>query len=268
MTYIEPALAHKFEEKRLAKSSWMVEEKFDGHRLLFNSVTGEAWSRNMKPVELPPHLKAAIKALPPMIGDSERVRRGAGTKSYDVSRVDRPEEFELVVFDVLFDNGSDLTVGGLDERWTHRRARLERLLPAEGVVRRSVVLFERADVKHIAEAMVAVCSREGEGVMVKDMLSSYRPGKRMQAWMKLKRLAHAEGVLVRFEPGLLGPHSVAVVRDDDGNFVMMKGKDDEWRRRMDAEGDKHLGRRVLFDYTERTQYNSYREPRWDRFKDE
>lgn len=268
MTYIEPALAHKFEEKRLAKSSWMVEEKFDGHRLLFNSLTGEAWSRNMKPVELPPHLKAAIKALPPMIGDSERVRRGAGTKSYDVSRVDRPEEFELVVFDVLFDGDTDLTSAGIDLRWTLRRERLELLVPDAGAVRRSEILYSRASLQSIRDVMAAICNRQGEGVMVKDMLSSYRPGKRMQTWMKLKRLAHAEGVLVRFEPGLLGPHSVAVVRDDDGNFVMMKGKDDEWRRRMDAEGDKHLGRRVLFDYTERTQYNSYREPRWDRFKDE
>jgi ATP-dependent DNA ligase len=281
MEFIEPALASRFDPKRLEKGSWQVEEKHDGHRILFRAPEGIAWSRQGNERALPPHLMRSIARLPQLILDSEMVRRsesGIGV-SHDVSRIDKPEEYRLVVFDLLVDGERDLTAAGGDYSLVQRRYRLlERvgsMLPYfspsldDGHVSISPVLAERVhSAEELAPIRDAMFEAGGEGIMIKEMSSSYRPGKRMLQWLKMKRVATAVGTLVGFQTGLMGFHSVAVIEDSKGRFVHVKAKDYDWLQRMAANAGQHIGRHVVFEYTEITKYGAYREPRWDRFEDE
>ena len=82
----------------------------------------------------------------------------------------------LAVFDLLWCEGHELV--DLPDR--HRRRVLEGLeLPGVALVPR----FDPAD----ADTLLVCCERLGvEGLVLKQLAASYRPGRRSPAWRKLK----------------------------------------------------------------------------------
>jgi bifunctional non-homologous end joining protein LigD len=85
----------------------------------------------------------------------------------------------LVVFDLLVDGSDDL----LGEPWSTRRERLERLLDDLTSAQLRLSELTRGN----ASAMLKRARAKGwEGIIAKREDSTYKPGKRTHAWLKLK----------------------------------------------------------------------------------
>jgi DNA ligase-1 len=145
-----------------------------------------------------------------------------------------------VVFDVLYDGGELL----LELPLAERRARLESLIaqraPATAITspRKQALLFgvsdapvfprlqlapavHLQDAAQLDRAYTEARQRGNEGVMLKDLASTYQPGSRGLAWLKLKReLATLDVVVTGVEfghgkrAGVLSDYTFAV-RDGD-----------------------------------------------------
>jgi ATP-dependent DNA ligase len=273
------ALASPFLEKRLAKGTWIAEQKFDGHRMLVSAPDAHAWSRDGKPYELPPALREVIDRTPRGFYDSELIADDETTNSYAVSsaRANDQASLRLVVFDLIVDGYEELTEFGSRTTYSERRKRLETNLAIANAgdvaspIAPTEILGER--ITCWAEALgeaEAVWARGGEGLILKETSGLYRPGKRMQTWMKVKHEAIAVLMLVGFESGMMGPFSIAVLEDAEGNRTSVKWKSLDWLQYMQEHGEQCVAdrRRVQIEYTERTEDGGYREPRWDRWEDE
>jgi ATP-dependent DNA ligase len=77
------------------------------------------------------------------------------------------------------------------EPWTHRRKRLDDLLDGRRVERIGLVPAT-GDAPALWEAWVGM---GGEGIVLKDRGSIYRPGVRSPAWLKLKPKTTLEAVV-------------------------------------------------------------------------
>ena len=87
----------------------------------------------------------------------------------------------FIAFDVLRADGTDL----IDEP-LQRRKRVLRQLPVDGPVRRAP-WAELADEQAIGEFFDSALAAGNEGAVFKDPESTYQPGGRGRAWVKLKR---------------------------------------------------------------------------------
>lgn len=84
----------------------------------------------------------------------------------------------LVLFDVLYVGGKSV----MREPWRDRRKRLEDLVEGHRLPRIAVVPVTE-DAPTLYETWVGM---GGEGVVLKDPASLYRPGERSSAWLKLE----------------------------------------------------------------------------------
>jgi bifunctional non-homologous end joining protein LigD len=99
----------------------------------------------------------------------------------------------LHLFDVLFLDGEDLT----GRPYTERRAALERL----GVVGERVRV-PRCYTGVTAEQMLACAVEHGlEGVVAKRLTSTYAPGRRSPAWVKIPLRRTEDVTVVGWQPG-------------------------------------------------------------------
>lgn len=282
---IAPALAYAFEEKRLSKGHWVAEQKWDGHRILIRvhpDGSTEAWSRTSKSAALPWHIRNVMASLPSGVYDGELCGGETG-KSYDVSTARAQgastaaaSGLFFFAFDLLVFGRRDLTSEGDKLRYSERRELLEQALGIgvdmeEDVVVLSQVLSDSVRSAEQAFNVAApVWARGGEGLILKETSGLYRPGKRMNTWLKIKKLGSAVVTIIGFEPGLMGERSIAVFQDDESHEIPVKWKDYEFLKDVTANGDAYIreGRRARIEFTERTAAGHYREPRFDRWLEE
>lgn len=184
-----------------AEAGWAFEPKYDGVRVLaYASPDGaRLMTRNGRDKAGQfPEVVEALRELSsdvgrPLVLDGEVVAIRAGKPARFQALQDRvhlKDEAEigagaerapaaLLAFDLLTDGGDSL----LDEPWTDRRARLDALFGGRESprVRPSEVLRVggEAGLKRARE-------RGWEGVIAKRADAVYRPGKRSDAWLKLK----------------------------------------------------------------------------------
>jgi DNA ligase-1 len=132
---------------------------------------------------------------------------------------------KLVAFDLLWTGGETL----LDCALAQRRQRLEALGPRPDTLRLAQVTEARG-VDEIDTAFEAARARGNEGLMIKDPSSLYAPGRRGQAWLKLKKaLATLDCVVVGAEYGhgkrskVLSDYTFAV-RDETSGQLKTIGK--------------------------------------------
>jgi ATP-dependent DNA ligase len=213
---LEPPL-----EPQLAKTArdlpegaqWSYEPKYDGFRALA-FVDGEELmlqSRGAKPL----HRYFPEVGFPPgrYVLDGELVIDGdpGSDEPQDfgalqqrlhpaasrIEKLARETPARYVAFDLLALDDESL----LERPLAERRARLEALAPmlAEAGIELTPTAREPAD----AEPWLA----HGEGVVVKDLGSTYQPGKRLN-WFKVKRLRTLDAVVAGYrqgkEPGTVG----------------------------------------------------------------
>ena len=141
------------------------------------------------------------------------------TREREVEAARAKQPVDLMVFDVLEQDGQRLTRRTYDER---RRA-LDETVTESGRVHVPPV-FDSDHASGVraaaAEAMDASRALGLEGVVAKRRDSTYRPGRRGSAWVKIKHVRTQEVVVVGWRPGrgtrasTIGSLLVAVPRQD------------------------------------------------------
>ena len=222
--------------ERMGADQVWTEEKYDGVRCQLHrrGTRVELFSRDLKETTgaFPELVEAAPGIGHDVLFDGEvlahrdgrvlrffELQRRLGRKQVDASlRGEVP--VVLVIFDVLWLDGRTL----LDEPLTTRRRLLEGLgLEHPFLLAR---LEEATDPGHLDRIFAETRERGNEGLMVKDPLSPYTPGRRGLAWLKLKRpLATLDVVVTAVEwghgkrKGVLSDYTFAVKDTRTGRLV-------------------------------------------------
>jgi ATP-dependent DNA ligase len=264
---IKPMLASAMPEgKNMSDFSgpdYVMEEKFDGHRLSVIVRNGKvtAWSRPgsdrpgaLRP--LPPALVAQLAQLPEGQYDGELCIPG-GTSS-DVTRLDLKDKLVFVAFDAVEIMGTDLTALTL----TARRAALE-LAIAHAPKGGRVVCAAQGPVS--MDTVRAIWAAGGEGAIIKRLDSTYRSGWRTPNWIKVKKIGAAELTITGYEAAVRGPHACFKLKHDDGRETTVKVLTDDLLRRVDADPQSFVGRRVTISFMGLTPTGTWRHPIFDHF---
>jgi DNA ligase 1 len=218
-----------------------IEDKYDGVRCQLHKVGTRValYSRDLKDITSTfPEIAEAVTTLSADVmldgelvglrGDTvlpfSELQRRLGRREADLfMREEVPIGF--VAFDCLWKDG----VGFLDRPLSERRATLESLAPRPSCLR-FAQLNRTHTIEEIENAFADARSRGNEGLMIKDPLSRYSPGRRGLAWLKLKKaLATLDCVVVGAEYGhgkrskVLSDYTFAV-RDEDSAELKIIGK--------------------------------------------
>jgi DNA ligase-1 len=126
----------------------------------------------------------------------------------------------LIAFDCLWRGGASL----LNQPLRERRANLESLVPLPACVKLAQVTQVNSALD-IEQSFTSARARGNEGLMIKDPESTYTPGRRGLAWLKLKKaLATLDCVVVGAEYGhgkrnkVLSDYTFAVREDQSGEL--------------------------------------------------
>jgi bifunctional non-homologous end joining protein LigD len=225
---------------------WLFEIKWDGTRALAFAEGGDyrLINRNRNVVrERYPELGALARLPDGTIVDGEitvlvdgkpsfrgmlRREQARGEARFRALAADLPAVY--VAFDLLWKGGEPI----IDTPLTTRRDALRELVTAldapniqfsEGIVGEGLATFEHA------------CAQELEGVVAKRLDSTYRPGVRTEAWLKIKRTQHAAAVVLGYLPaGRDDLKSLVIGMEEDGRLVPVgrvgSGLDDGTRARL------------------------------------
>jgi bifunctional non-homologous end joining protein LigD len=235
---VVPMLARLSELPR-DDGKWAVEVKWDGIRAIAYCKPGrvELQTRNLNDVTVQyPEVRRITRAL----GSHEAVLDGElvafdenGKPSFErlqqrihntdpnvVRRRMESHPVVYVVFDLLYLDGRDLTC----EPYSRRRELLEELdLNGESWQ------TPGHSVGHAKELLAASKEQGLEGVMLKRVDSTYAPGKRTGAWLKVKNVSRQEFVVGGWTPGegrrksSVGALLVGYFTDDGGKPVLRYG---------------------------------------------
>ena len=222
--------------ERMAPGKVWTEEKYDGVRCQMHRQASrvELFSRDLKETTaaFPELTEGAPSIGHDVLFDGEvlahrdgrvlrffELQRRLGRKKVDAD-LRRDVPVVLVIFDLLWLDGRTL----LDEPLTARRELLEGLgLEHPYLLAR---LEEATDPEHLDRIFAETRVRGNEGLMVKDPLSPYTPGRRGLAWLKLKRpLATLDVVVTAVEwghgkrKGVLSDYTFAVKDTQTGRLV-------------------------------------------------
>jgi bifunctional non-homologous end joining protein LigD len=120
------------------------------------------------------------------------------TKPADVARAAKGVPVKFMLFDVLELDGDDVT----GETYDERRRMLEELVHSEaGPSDKQSVLVPPVFDGTVAEGLDRARELHLEGVMVKDRSAHYTPGRRSEAWLKVKLHRTQEVVVAGWRPG-------------------------------------------------------------------
>jgi DNA ligase-1 len=132
----------------------------------------------------------------------------------------------FIAYDALYHNGKVL----LDEPYTQRQSTLEQLRLASPRVRRSIPQH-LSDISTLDAEFQAARDRGNEGLMVKALNSTYKPGRRGKDWLKIKRaIATLDVVVTAAEVGtgkrsrFLSDFTFAVRANETDSTLLNVGK--------------------------------------------
>jgi DNA ligase-1 len=217
-----------------------VEDKYDGIRAQVHVADGrcEIFSRDLRRITAQfPEIAAAAAKLPgSVVLDGEILASMAGRRLtfFDLQkRLNRREAdlfltedvpVEFVAFDLLLRDGATM----IHLPWHGRRAALEGLPLARPMLLAPVTRLEGAEA--VEEEFRAARARGNEGLVGKDPESTYTPGRRGLAWIKLKKeFATLDVAVTAVEYGhgrrreVLSDYTFAV-RDEESGALLTIGK--------------------------------------------
>jgi DNA ligase 1 len=222
--------------ERMGASSVWTEEKYDGVRCQLHrqGERVELFSRDLKETTAAfPELSEKAPAIGhDVLFDGEVLahRDGRVLRFFELQRrlgrkkvspeLRKEVPVVLVIFDMLWLDGRSM----LDEPLDTRRRLLEGLgLEPPFLLAR---VEEATGPEHLDRIFLETRARGNEGLMVKDPLSPYTPGRRGLAWLKLKRpLATLDVVVTAVEwgygkrKGVLSDYTFAVKDTNTGRLV-------------------------------------------------
>ena len=222
--------------ERMGAGAVWTEEKYDGVRCQLHrqGARVELFSRDLKETTsaFPELIESAPLIGHDVLFDGEVLahRDGKVLRFFELQRrlgrkkveeeLRRQVPVVLVVFDLLWLDGRTL----LDEPLRERRRLLEGLGLEHPFL--NARLEEAADPAHLDRIFAETRERGNEGLMAKDPLSPYTPGRRGLAWLKLKRpLATLDVVVTAVEwghgkrRGVLSDYTFAVKDERTGRLV-------------------------------------------------
>src|SRR5688572_727574 len=216
-----------------------VEDKYDGIRAQIHKVgkTASIYSRDLKEItrSFEELAEAALRLPDDFICDGEIVamrgeqvlpyaelQKRLGRREADLFMRDQiPAQF--IAFDLLWRNGESL----IEKPLTKRRKALEEVLTSEFKLAQ---ITRASSEQEIESAFTAARARSNEGLIIKDPESTYVPGRRGLAWLKLKKAyATLDCIVVGAEYGhgkrraVLSDYTFAV-RDDNTGELKTIGK--------------------------------------------
>jgi DNA ligase 1 len=249
---VQPMLAQSAEGVRAAFERIRpasVEWKLDGARLQIHRAGGEvrAFTRTLADVtDRVPEIVAAVRSVPiaSAILDAEAIALRDGGRPHpfgvtmsrfgsrsrkDLTQIRKDYPLSSLAFDVLHLDGEDL----IDRPAAERFAILDERLPEEQRVPRIVTDDAAAAERFFEDAL----ARGHEGVMVKALDAPYEAGRRGAGWLKVKRAATLDLVVLAAEwghgrrQGWLSNLHLGARDPETGGFVMLgktfKGMTDE-----------------------------------------
>jgi DNA ligase-1 len=228
----------KLELPTLPLTVW-IEDKYDGIRAQIHKVgkTVAIFSRDLKEItrSFDELAEAAARLESDFICDGEIVAmRGETILTYAElqKRLGRREAdlfmreqipVQFIAFDLLWRNGENL----LERPLLERRKLLEQVVPGAF---RAAHITEAKSENEIEQAFTAARARNNEGLIIKDPASTYVPGRRGLAWLKLKKAyATLDCIVVGAEFGhgkrraVLSDYTFAV-RDENSGELKTIGK--------------------------------------------
>jgi bifunctional non-homologous end joining protein LigD len=206
---LEPMLA-EIGEALDSNPAWLYEPKLDGYRIIARVRNGDVRLTSRGGLDLTeafPEIVAdlATQAIDSMVLDGEIValttegrpsfnalqKRAQVKTAREIAAAQREAAVALVCFDLLHFAGRDLR----DSQYIDRRRYLSQcLLPSE----RIQLIHASED----AETLYAAALEHGfEGIVAKRKDSTYRPGRRSSAWLKIKASHSAEFVVGGYTKG-------------------------------------------------------------------
>ncbi|MCI0683289.1 MAG: non-homologous end-joining DNA ligase [Gemmataceae bacterium] len=228
--FIEPMLS-KFGQP-FDSPDYLFEIKWDGTRCLCfveRSLPGGYRLRNRRRADLTHRYPefAFLKDLPDgavLDGEMVVLRNGkpdfALLQSRDhtqsplkIKTLSRSTPATYIVFDLLYDHGEPV----MDRPLVERRTLLERHVQA---VNRAELVLSRGVVGTGKELFRQVVSQDMEGIIAKRLQSQYLPGRRTDAWIKIKRSQELYCLVIGFEPsGKDDFRSLILASDRDGKLT-------------------------------------------------
>ncbi len=208
-----PMLATSGTTADLSGDHWLYELKWDGIRAVITGTEGKIrlMSRNGNDLTAtyPELTDRACWPEGDFVADGEIVALGKGSrpdfgrlqlrmnlaKAADIERAKASVPVQLMLFDLMYDDGTDLS--GLP--FVERR---ERLTEFAGRLKAGCPLHLSAVLDHDVEDLMSSAAELGlEGVMAKKADSRYAVGRRSRAWIKLKLEQSQEVVVGGWRPG-------------------------------------------------------------------
>ncbi|MEQ4566721.1 ATP-dependent DNA ligase [Paenarthrobacter sp. CAP02] len=208
-----PMLATSGTTADLSGNDWLYELKWDGIRAVITGTEGKIrlMSRNGNDLTAtyPELTDRSCWPEGDFVADGEIVALGKGSrpdfgrlqlrmnlvKAADIERARASVPVQLMLFDLIYDDGTDLS--GLP--YVERR---ERLSAFAGRLKAGCPLHLSAVLDHDVEDLMSSAAELGlEGVMAKKADSRYAVGRRSRAWLKLKLEQSQEVVVGGWRPG-------------------------------------------------------------------
>lgn len=189
-------------------AEWSYEVKWDGYRAqaVKNGSTVLLASRNLKNItrQYPDVARAAARvAAASAVLDGEIVALDAeGRPSFQALHHSSFEGLTLVfyAFDLLHVDGRDLTKKPLDDR----RAALRAVVDTSGVLLSEPLPGTPDQIADVVRGLGL------EGIVAKRRRSAYMPGRRSDAWVKVRFAMHQELVVGGYKPAAAGFDSLIV----------------------------------------------------------
>jgi bifunctional non-homologous end joining protein LigD len=214
-SFIAPMLC-KGARQLPSREGWLYEVKQDGYRALAvkDGDQVSVFSRNGKPLNYP-GVKDAVRRVRvrSAVLDCELLALDKeGKPCFEALATADPDcTARLYAFDLLHLNGRDLTTRPIEERKKRLRS----------VTDESPVLFSPAfDCE--PGTLVAEVKRLGlEGIVAKRRGSTYRPGERNGAWVKVRVNQEGEFIIGGYRPG--NPLESVLVGYRDGRKLLFAG---------------------------------------------
>jgi ATP-dependent DNA ligase len=250
------------------KPGWVLEEKFDGHRMTVRKRGDEvvAFSRpraDGRALEkaIPEAIRLALLHLPDCVPDGELMKPGG--MSSDVTTLTTRDELVYVVFDLLELNGIDCT----RQSDVDRRSLLETIF-TQYVTPACAPFLKLALRQPVSRAAVqAIWDRKGEGAILKREKATYDPGRRSDDWVKVKKSEAHTVTIIGFKKGKLGPYATTLFRFDDGVESSCKTLDNETLREIAANPARFIGARLVISCESRLASGKPHHPMWDHIKE-
>lgn len=193
---IKPMMA-KLVNKPFKKEGWIFEVKLDGYRAISFVGKKKLEIRSRNNISLNdhfPNLEKSLKKIKvPAVFDGEIVVLDSeGKANFQLLRkyLETGQGFPIYyIFDILYYSGRDLTALPLELR----KAILKKILPilpdirfTDHVETEGILLFNSTKQTGV------------EGIVAKNLLSSYEEGKRSLSWLKIKNILSQEAVIAGY----------------------------------------------------------------------